>query len=187
MHARMDAHIILHNCRREVKDDFEDVFHLRLQSQGCIFKKKLGGMVPLCIIMHTLVWRSWLFPRVQIVSYARLHMHAQTHTRTETQTHACTDATFKLYREKGNSLSRKIVTSAALFTRLMPCCTQERVNQARGYIHTSPRFIEQIIHSPPRNRNEATPMAAVTHRDEGRPFTRYIGTLYTIRVRMTVA
>ena len=25
-----------------------------------------------------------------------------------------------------------------------------------------------------------------THRDEGRPFTRYIGTLYTIRVRMTV-
>ena len=38
--------------------------------------------------------------------------------------------------DKGNSLkslSREVVTSAALFTRLMPRCTQERVNQARGY------------------------------------------------------
>ena len=45
-------------------------------------------------------------------------------------------ATFKLYREKGNSLkslSCEVVTSAALFTRLMPRCTQEQVNQARGY------------------------------------------------------
>ena len=66
----------------------------------------------------------------------RLCVHADTCTSAyETQMHkrirdsdACMD--------KGNSLkslSHEVVTSAALFTRLMPRCTQERVNQARGY------------------------------------------------------
>ena len=30
-----------------MKDDFKDVFHLRLPSQGCIFQKKSGGHGPL--------------------------------------------------------------------------------------------------------------------------------------------
>ena len=55
-----------------------------------------------------------------------MQTHAQEHTRTETQTHAWMWNSLK-------SLSHEVVTSAALFTRLMPCCTQERVNQARGY------------------------------------------------------
>ena len=87
-----------------MKDDCEDEFHLRLQSQGCIFQKNPGGMVP-CV-------------------------HAD--TCTSAYTHRDTDACM----DKGNSLkslSREVVTSAALFTRLMPRCTQERVNQARGY------------------------------------------------------
>ena len=81
------------------------------------------------------------------------------------------------------SLSREVVTSVALFTRLMPCCTQERVNQARGYTRCPEPASSSIIPSPPRNRNEATPCNGGPHRDEGRPFT---GALYTIRVRMTV-
>ena len=71
-----------------MKDDCEDVFHLRLQSQGCIF---LGGMVPLCTC-----WRIQLTISARANSQLRQtnasHMHAQTHTRTETQTHAWTDA-----------------------------------------------------------------------------------------------
>ena len=91
-----------------MKDDCEDEFHLRLQSQGYSSKKILWAWSP--VYMQT---------------------HAQAHTRTETQTHA-----WMYY--KGNSLkslSHEVVTSAALFTRLMPRCTQERVNQARGYTH----------------------------------------------------
>ena len=57
-----------------MKDDCDDEFHLRLQSQQCIFQKNPGGMVP--VYMQT---------------------HAQVHTRTETQTHA-----WMYY--KGNSL-----------------------------------------------------------------------------------
>ena len=73
--------------------------------------------------------------------------------------------------------------SAVLFTRLMPRCTQERVNQARGYTrHRVPRADHPQSPSEPE-RGYAN---GGTHRDEGRPFTRYIGTLYTIRVRMTV-
>ena len=58
-----------------------------------------------------------------------MQTRAQAHTHTETQTHAW-------MHYKGNSLkslSREVVTSAALFTRLIPHYTQERVNQARGY------------------------------------------------------
>ena len=85
------------------------------------------------------------------------------------------------------SLSRDVVTSAALFTRLMPHCTQERVNQARGYTRRpDAEPTSSLSLSPARNRNEATPCNGGPHRDEGRLFTRYIGTLYTIRVRMTV-
>ena len=89
-----------------MKDDCKDEFHIRLQFQGCIFQKNLG---------------AW--------SLVYMQTHAKAHTRTETQTHA-----WMYY--KGNSLkslSREVVTSTALFTRLMPHCTQERVNQARGY------------------------------------------------------
>ena len=89
-----------------MKDDCKDEFHFRLQSQGCISKKILGAWSPM--YMQT---------------------HAQAHIHTETQTHAW-------MHYKGNSLkslSRGVVSSAALFTRLMPRCTQERVNQAWGY------------------------------------------------------
>ena len=55
-------------------------------------------------------------------------VYMQTHAQAHTQ---------RLRRMHGYSLkslrSREVVTSAALFTRLMPRCTQERVNQARGY------------------------------------------------------
>ena len=81
-----------------MKDDCEDEFHFRLQSQGCISKKVLGACSP--VYMQT---------------------HAQAHIHTETQTHEC------MYY-KGNSLkslSREVVLSAALFTRLMPRCAQE--------------------------------------------------------------
>ena len=47
-------------------------------------------------------------------------------------------AALDCYNYKVNSLkslNREVVTSAALFTRLMPRCTQEGVNQARGYTH----------------------------------------------------
>ena len=64
-----------------MKDDCEDEFHLRLQSQGRNFPKNPGG--------HGLIIKG---------------------------------GTVK-------SLSCEVVTSAALFTRLMPRCTQERVNQ----------------------------------------------------------
>ena len=65
----------------------------------------------------------------------------------------------------------------------MPCCTQERVNQARGYTrHPEPRVARAQSPSEPE-RGYAN---GGTHRDEGRPFTRYFGTLYTIRVRMTM-
>ena len=105
-------------------------------------------------------------------------MHAQRHRLM----HGCI-----IY--KGNSLkslSREVVTSAALFTRLMPRCTQERVNQVRGCTRRPELLLKYIIPSPPRNRNEATPSNGGPHKDEGRPFTRYIGTLFTIRVRMTM-
>ena len=84
------------------------------------------------------------------------------------------------------SLSREIITSTALFTRLMPRCTQERVNQARGYTrHPEPR-VPRADHSQSPSEPERGYANGGTHRDEGRSFTRYIGTLYTIRVRMTV-
>ena len=69
----------------------------------------------------------------------------------------------------------------------MPRYTQERVNQARGYTRRpDAEPTSSLSLSPPRNRNEATPCNGSPYRDEGRPFSRYIGTLYTIRVRMTV-
>ena len=73
--------------------------------------------------------------------------------------------------DKGNSLkslSREVVTSAALFTRLMPHCTQERVNQARVYTRHPEPASSSIIPSPPRNlepvRGVSDPPAAVTPR-----------------------
>ena len=115
---------------------------------------------------------------------------AQTHTRIETQTYACmyrcTHTCINLYREKGNSLksrSSEIVTSAALFTRLLPRCTQERVNQVRGYTR---HRVARADHSQSPSEPERGYANGSTHRDEGWPFTRYNGTLYTIRVRMTV-
>ena len=92
-----------------MKDDCEGEFHLRLQSQGCIFQKKSWGHGPLCTCRH---------------------MHKRIHAQRHRRMHGC------IIIYKGNSLkslSREVVTSAALFTRLMPRCTQERVNQARGY------------------------------------------------------
>ena len=46
--------------------------------------------------------------------YMQTHTYAQAHTRTETQTHAWM-----------RSLSHEVVTSVAMFARLMPRCTQE--------------------------------------------------------------
>ena len=51
---------------------------------------------------------------------------------------------------------------------------------ASGY--TEPR----VDHSQSPSEPERGYANGGTHRDEGRPFTRYIGTLYTIRVQMTV-
>ena len=59
-----------------------------------------------------------------------MQTHAQAHTRTETQTHEWMYYKGNLLNSK--SLSREVVTSAALFTRLMPCCTQERVNHSQS-------------------------------------------------------
>ena len=109
-----------------MKDDCKDEFHLRLQSQGCIFQKKSWGHGPLCTCRHM-----------------HKHIHAQRHRSISqstclSQPSAChqPSAINAWMYYKGNSLkslSREVVTSAALFTRLMPRCTQERVNQARGY------------------------------------------------------
>ena len=140
-----------------MKDDCEDEVHLRLQSQGCIFQKNPGGMVP-CVHADT---------------------SAYTHS-TETQTHAW-------MRNSLKSMSREVVTSVyvALFTRLIPRCTQERVNQARGYT----RRPEPASSS---SRSFPVPLGTGTWlRHAMRPSQRwrpavYIGTLYTIRVRMTV-
>ena len=67
---------------------------------------------------------------------------------------------------KGNSLkslSREVVTSAALFTRLMPRCTQERVNQARGYTDVEP----PVDHSQsPSEPERGYAMHWRPHRDE---------------------
>ena len=71
--------------------------------------------------------KSWGYG--PLYRYMYMQTHAQAHIHTETQMYAW-------MHYKGNSLkslSRGVVTSAALFTRLMPRCTQERVNQARGY------------------------------------------------------
>ena len=45
----------------------------------------------------------------------------------------CKDAWMHYKGNSLKSLSREVVMSAALFTRLIPHYTQERVNQARGY------------------------------------------------------
>ena len=88
-----------------MKDDCEDEFHLRLHSQGCIFPKNPGGMFP-CVHADT--------------AQVHTHMHRDSDAR----------------MDKGNSLkslSREVVTSAALFTRLMPHCTQERVIERHSF------------------------------------------------------
>ena len=89
-----------------------------------------------------------VFSKTILGAWSPVYMqtHAQAHTRTDTQTHAWSGNSQK-------SLSREVVTSVALFTRLMPRCTQERVNQARGYmrssLHTSPiiKFLDRVDHS----------------------------------------
>ena len=109
-----------------------------------------------------------------------MQTHAQKHTRTDTD--ACMDGNLL------KSLSREVVTSAALFTRLMPRCTQERVNQARGYTHrpdAEPASSSSL--SPPRNWNEATPcITALIEMKAGRLLDTLVHYIYTIRVRMTV-
>ena len=135
-------------------------------------------------------------------------MHAQRHRRMHVRTDA--HIMIKGGRKLVKSLSREMVMSAALFTRLMPRCTQERVNQACGYTsHPEPRvpradhsqspsepergYHSQSSSEPERGYHSQSPSEPErgyanggTHRDEGWLFTRYIGTLFTIRVRMTV-
>ena len=132
---------------------------------GCIFQKNPGGMIP-CV-------------------------HADTCTKAYTHRHRRMHGCIIYKGNSLKSLSREVVTSAALFTRLTPRCTQERVNQARGYTR---RPDAKPVSSSSTGRSFPVPLGTGTRlrhamaalRDEGRPFTRYIGTLYTIRVRMTV-
>ena len=67
------------------------------------------------------------------------------------------------------------------------CCARDYIHHGSATSGTKRGASEPAssIPSPPRNRNEATPCTAGPHRDEGRLLI-YIGTLYTIRVRMTV-
>ena len=90
--------------------------------------------------MHHCKWfLHWHARRQQALSpasYGRAQCADYNTVRAEKQ--ARPKAALDCYNYKVNllkSLNREVVTSAALFTRLMPRCTQEGVNQARGYTH----------------------------------------------------
>ena len=127
-----------------------------------------------------------VFPKKILGAWSPVYMqtHAQAHTRTEIQTHVWIHYT-------GNSLkllSREVVTSAALFTRLMPRCTQERVNQAQSYTRcpepasSSSRSFPVPLGTGTRLRHA---MVALTEMKAGRLLDTLVR-LYSIRVQMTV-
>ena len=126
----------------KVKDDCEDEFHLRSQSHAGM-QKNPGGMVP-CV-------------------------HAD--TCTSAYTHRNTDAWMHYKGNSLKSLSREVVRSTALITRLMPRCTQEPLNQPRGYTRR-PEHVSSSSTSFPVPLGTGTrlrhAMAALTEMKAGR-------------------
>ena len=124
-------------------------------------QKNSGGHGPI-VYMQTLVADYFRSANSQL---------RQTNVDTCTNAYTHRDTDVCMYRrEEGNSLkslSREIVASAALFTRLMPRCTQERVNQARGYTsHPEPRVPQsRSDHSQSLSEPERGCANGGTHRD----------------------
>ena len=108
------------------------------------------------------------------------HMHKHINAQRHRCMHGCNSL---------KSLSREVYSHERSTVHKANATLHSGTSKPSAGLHTSPRireFLDQIIHSPPRNWNEATPCNGGPHRGEGWPFTRYIGTLYTIRIRMTV-